>query len=56
MTSKEKRLKVRYYQHQLKMIDLERKFIWKTPKYQDEHSELLDKQEENLRKKLEEVL
>lgn len=56
MDRKERRLKIRTLNRQLKVIQAERKFVWKTPKYQVEHTALLNRQEEKLSKELEKIL
>lgn len=54
MNSRKK--EIREIQRKLSIVQSERRFKWNTPKYQKEHSALLDRQEEKLQKRLEKIL
>lgn len=56
VSNRERRMKIKHFQRQLRMIELERKFEWKTPKYQEAHISLLNSQQEKITRKLEEIL
>lgn len=51
--NRQRRMEIKTLNRKLSCIDAERKFHWKTARYESEHKELLNKQEENTRKKLE---